>query len=185
MFFCPKCSYLLDINKINKINTDNKEILDLTSSNLKKIINNQLNLKKYNINFTIYTLEKNNYYKKLSNENKMKLKKSISTHLNNNLNNFNVQFNCKNCEWNEPITETKLLYKMTVQKYKKEYTQHDFKLLVKDPTLPRTKDYTCKNLKCITNIPNNKIQKEAVFMRNSNSYALTYICTICNFGWSN
>ena len=42
--------------------------------------------------------------------------------------------------------------------------------------------------KCIIhrlNTESNKTEKEAVFIRNPDSYSLTYICTVCNFGWSN
>ena len=55
-------------------------------------------------------------------------------------------------------------------------------ILAQDPALPRTKDYSCKNLNCITH--QDKKSKEAVFYREPNSFKLNYLCTVCNFSWS-
>ena len=58
----------------------------------------------------------------------------------------------------------------------------DNKLLALDPTLPRTRDYTCKNVNCITH--KSKDKKEAVFLRIPKSYNLSYVCTQCNYSWN-
>ena len=185
MYSCPKCSYSLDVSKIDKGNEKTKEMLPLSTSNLKKIKKKSLDIEDYNLDFNIQDLEKNSYYKKLKKEEKITLKNLLSKALNDKLKDSTVEFVCNNCEWNNPITETTLLFKSSMEDETTNYYQHDFALLAKDPTLPRTRDYTCKNLKCITNIPKNKTPKEAVFIRNEGSYSLTYICTVCNFGWTN
>ena len=65
-----------------------------------------------------------------------------------------------------------------------KYSPDDYKLICHDNTLPRTRDYNCKNINCLTNDKNNKeVQKEAVFFRSKN-YDITYVCTVCEFGWT-
>ena len=50
--------------------------------------------------------------------------------------------------------------------------------------LPRTRAYTCPNVKCVTH--KDKKQKEAVMRRiNDTSYHMVYICTACKTEWEN
>ena len=183
MYFCPKCSYSLDISKVDKFIDSKKDKLSLSTINLKKIIKKSIDLSDFSIDFSINKLEQNNFYKKLKTDEKINLKNHIFGSKSSKTS--NVEFVCTNCQWNNPITETTLLFKTGIDENKFELKHSDYKLLTKDPTLPRTSDYICKNLKCVSNIPGNKLKKEAVFMRNPDTYSLTYICTICNYGWSN
>ena len=61
-------------------------------------------------------------------------------------------------------------------------TLEDNKLISMDPTLPRTKDYSCKNVNCVTH--KNIKDKEAVFLRIPKTYNLSYICTKCYYSWN-
>ena len=53
----------------------------------------------------------------------------------------------------------------------------DNKIRAMNPIYPRTKDYTCKNVNCVTH--KNEELKEAVFFRQKNTYQTTYLCTVC------
>ncbi len=50
-----------------------------------------------------------------------------------------------------------------------------------NPIYPRTKDYTCKNLNCITH--KDKEKKEAVFYKDKTNNNLIYICGVCYNSW--
>ena len=54
-------------------------------------------------------------------------------------------------------------------------------LTCKDPLLPHTHDYTCKNPGCISH-KDIKL-KDAIFYKERNSYRVNYICTICFYNW--
>ena len=58
----------------------------------------------------------------------------------------------------------------------------DNKLICKNPILPRTRDYTCKNPKCLTLKDDSK--KEAVFYKDENTYKTVYVCCNCFTNWS-
>ena len=100
------------------------------------------------------------------------------------------------CNYSENIEKSILLYKIEINNKissennsKKdiseidsyEKTIEDYKLLVMNPTLPRTRDYICKNIKCITHT--NKVKKEAVFYKNPETYNVNYVCTVCYHPW--
>ena len=86
MYFCPKCSYSLDVSKIDKGNEKTKEMLPLSTSNLKKIKKNNLDIEDYNLDFNIQDVEKNSYYKKLKKEEKIILKNLLAWSLEREVN---------------------------------------------------------------------------------------------------
>ena len=53
--------------------------------------------------------------------------------------------------------------------------------ICKDPILPRTHDYSCKNPNCITHKDTKK--KEAVFIKDKDSFKIIYICCVCFYSW--
>jgi aspartate carbamoyltransferase regulatory subunit len=80
------------------------------------------------------------------------------------------------------ITETTILYQINMEdKDIKIKNLEENELLVKNPLLPHTHDYTCKNPSCITHKKNEL--KDAVFYKDKNSYKPNYICTICFYNW--
>ena len=92
-------------------------------------------------------------------------------------------FNCLNCNNKSSINETIRLYNLDLQgESSNVWSFEDCKILSQDPILPRTKDYNCKNINCITH--KSKDLKEAVFLRMPKSFNLTYICATCYYSWN-
>lgn len=178
MYFCSKCDYSFDITKSSNYNTDNednKKTLKTPNDAIKRI-NKDLN--KYKPLFSKTTLMKNKNYIKLTDDDKDKLELLFN---NSELLN-SAEFKCFNCGYVENINKTILLYKIdnklsnsTIKTIEKN------NILVNDPVLPRTKDYICKNVNCITH--KDKSKKESVFYRDTDSYQLNYICNVCKFSW--
>ena len=177
MYFCPQCNYSFDITKlsseINKISID-------TPNELFKLLNDKdINLNKYTMNFKENDLLKNSKYKKLSKELKEVIKNMFE-----DISMFeNIEFKCLNCNFRKPITSSIKLYEINLleDNNKKIKSIEDNKLLFNNPIYPRTKDYTCKNLNCITH--KDETKKEAIFYKDKN-YQLVYICGNCNSNWS-
>ena len=177
MYFCPKCNYSFDISKSSKSeNNENKEVVKKINDSI-KLFESNADLNNYKAEFKKEELEKNIKYKKLSDENKEKFNKLFQESLVTN-----AEFSCNNCGFTKEITETILLYNLDLSdKLEKTRTLEENELISKNPILPRTRDYNCKNISCPT--IKNKIDKEAVFFREKNSYKINYICTICNYSW--
>ena len=93
-----------------------------------------------------------------------------------------AEFKCDNCNYSKQIIETTLLYQITMDnKLEKIYTLDENELITKDPLLPHTRDYICKNPSCITH-KNNDI-KNYIFYKEKNSYKVNYICCVCYYNW--
>jgi hypothetical protein len=92
-----------------------------------------------------------------------------------------AEFKCNNCNFKEQIDKTKMLYQYEVNQNKlniKDLEENE--LTCRNPILPRTHDYICKNISCPTNTKNKT--KEAVFYRNNDNYKVNYICCVCYYG---
>ena len=178
VFFCPDCLYTLGISKSTTLdNYDDNKIKIEDVNNLLKLIEKKEDLSNYKVEFPKKDLLKNKKYQKLSNEDK------------NNLNNlfiskvYEADLNCSKCGYKKQISNTIKLYEYNVNdKSSRVRTLDDNKLLCLDPTLPRTRDFTCKNVNCISHKDENL--KEAVFIRIPKSYNLTYICNTCHYSWN-
>jgi len=89
-------------------------------------------------------------------------------------------FICKYCGNSEPI-------KPATQIYSKSYNAtdnaevEDYTYTIYDQTLPRTRDYICKNEKCESHT-NDKV-KEATLTKNVNEQ-IVYICNACSTYWT-
>lgn len=174
MYFCPKCSYLLDIKKSTNINVDDdeKQILEKPSDAFKKI----KSLSKYTPNFTKEEMIKDKKYSKLKKSDKEKLNKLFDIVY------TDAMFFCNNCNYSKQLDKTFLLYKFEKKNLtESNKTIEDNQILSKSPILPRTKDYICKNPNCTTH--KNPALKEAVYYRDENSLTLNYLCTVCNYNW--
>jgi hypothetical protein len=180
MYFCPNCSYLFDIVKSTNVNIQ----IDDTRTNIKKFID-ALKLVEENADLNLYKAEflkdemiKNKKYNKLSDSIKIKL----NTLFEDNTSSINAEFKCNNCSNTKKINETTLLYKITSDDIiNNNKTLEENELTTKDPILPRTHDYICKNSDCVTH--KNSSIKEAVFYKNKNCYKLNYICCVCYYNW--
>ena len=94
-----------------------------------------------------------------------------------------ADLNCSNCGYKKQVNETIKLYEFNVNDKTNDIRSlEDNKLLCLDPTLPRTRDFTCKNSNCISHKDPSK--KEAVFMKLPKSYNLTYVCNTCYYSWN-
>jgi len=180
MYFCPNCSYLFDISKSTKAS---KESMIDTRVPIKKLIDafikleNKENLSQYKAEFPKDELIKNKKYQKLSDNDKIKINQLFEEMVSSG-----AEFKCENCNFTKQITETTLLYSINMEdKVVKIQSLEENELITKDPLLPRTRDYTCKNLSCITH--KNNTLKESVFYREKNSYKLNYICCVCYYNW--
>lgn len=171
MYFCPKCNYSFDIRK-NTMSSDSK-VLESVNDILKVIKSKDVS--KYSTTLNFKDIEKNKKYLKLSDKDKEKVMSIF------NSSNVVAEFNCKNCNFSKNITESLVLYK--VNKKITENFKFDIetnKFLINDPTLPRTKDYKCFNVNCLTH--KKPELKEAVFYKKNNE--LIYICSNCYYSWS-
>jgi len=172
MYFCPKCSYSFDITKTTNNSSDNRKPLSLFNA-FKHIDDISL----YKALFSKKELYNNKKYKKLNNKEKQKMEQLFDKQIISK-----AMFQCSNCYFSENISETIKLYQLDLtNKIDDNILVDNYELLIHDPTLPRTKDYTCKNIECPSHKDNNN--KEAVYIKQNNSYKITYICTICNLLW--
>ena len=137
----------------------------------------------YNFAIEVSNLEKNSKYKKLSDSDRIKVYNKITENLYLNKSSTSDQlasFICNNCSYNKEITSSLTLYKKSYRETnnKINYDINTNELLKNDPTLPRTRNYSCKNISCLTNDSKNKtINKEAVFFR-ENGFDIKYLCSM-------
>ena len=188
MHFCPNCSYLFDISKssividkkISNIQSSDSDTKTLTLNDVFKKIEVNEDLTKYTIAFTKDELIKNKKYQKLTDENKQKLNTLFDENIYSG-----AEFKCNNCNNTKQINETTLLYEVNLDNTTNNKIKNikDNKLLCKDPLLPHTQDYVCKNPECATH-KNTKL-KDAVFYKEKNSYNINYICTVCFYNFPN
>jgi hypothetical protein len=178
MYFCPNCSYLFDISKSSKISKeiDERILIKKLPDAFKKFEENE-DLSKYKADFPKDEMAKNKKYQKLSDEDKIKLNQLFEEIVSSG-----AEFRCENCNFSKQITETTLLYQINLEnKNIKIRSLEENELATKDPLLPHTNDYTCKNPSCITH--KNQSVKDSVFFRDKSSYKLNYICSVCFYNW--
>lgn len=192
MFSCEKCGFLYNVAsevKIGQIGGESEKTLntlfDKINSHTQIVTDDLKNLKGDMIKY-------DERFEKMSQKDQRKmisLIKNINrdffvptdsdnadTKLKRNNNAFFVCTQCKNNKLILPGTQI----------YSKDYglTQeiNDYTYSVYDFTLPRTRNYKCRNKKCESHTdPDNS---EAVLVKNS-KYELTYVCCQCFNHWSN
>jgi hypothetical protein len=178
MYFCPNCSYLFEIAKSSEISkeVDTRNGIKKLTDAFKKLEEND-DLSKFRAEFSKEEMGKNKKYQKLKEEDKIKINQLFDEIVSSG-----AEFRCDNCNFTRQITETTLLYQINLEDNNiKIRSLEENELISKDPLLPHTHDYTCKNPSCLTH--QNIDLKDAVFLREKNSYKLNYICTICNYNW--
>jgi hypothetical protein len=178
MYFCPNCSYLFNISKSSKISNENDDriVLKSLSDAFKKLDANE-DLSKYKAEFSKDEVIKNKKYQKLSDDIKIKINQLFEMPITSG-----AEFRCENCNYSKQIQETTLLYQINLEtKVNKVKSLEENELIFKDPLLPHTHDYTCKNSSCITHKKNDI--KDAIFYKDRGSYKLNYICGVCYYNW--
>jgi len=91
-------------------------------------------------------------------------------------------FYCKKCGYNEKIPHKMFIFSRTNESSSEDSYNTKFINYKYDNTLPFTKKYNCINKDCITH--KEPASKKAVFYRFGGTYAIRYICTICNNYWN-
>ena len=177
MYFCPKCNYTFDVTKTILDSSNQLEIITSLSTIIKKIKNNE-KLTNVKLNLKFNDIENNKEYIKLKDSIKNKIKSLINKETTNKM-----IFKCLNCNYESTIDKTIRLYYLNLKTdIDIKSTIEDNKIYIQNPILPRTKDYTCKNINCLTH--KNKQNKEAVYIKNENTFDLKYICSVCFTDWN-
>ena len=178
MYFCPKCSYTFDITKKDSNIEIEDNLEDISSVNeLLKLVKNNANLKKYKATFDKKVLNSNKRYLKLPDEEKKKINDLFKSDSSSG-----IIFKCPNCNNTSNISETIRLFEYSLGTEKQKISSNEEnKLLCRNPVYPRTKDYKCKNINCITH-KDDKL-KEAIYFKKSNTYNVTYVCCTCYSEW--
>ena len=204
MFFCEKCGYTFDITGNvkrkqvgGKINTSVINIFKkfqnsepFTKEDLEKISDGDI---LHNEKFESMTKKKQNQLRSAINSIDKTFFKSqkqkdaqaalaVEEEKDGSDTNDNMiplaNFICRFCENSKPIEPGTLLYS---RKYGADADDSvDYGFMVNDPSLARTKVYTCINKKCETH--SNPSIKEAVITKNS-SHRVIYVCVHCKH-WS-
>lgn len=184
MFFCPKCSYSLDLKKSSLIG--NKQVIVSTkkiqvksvASGINKVIKENINPSEIKPTFSKEQMLKNKNYIKLSIQEKNKMLEIF-----NQIGGASgAMFLCNNCNWKKEINNTIKLYSFNTQENVKKISPNEYVMIYNNPILSRTKDYSCKNKDCISH--KNFDKKEAVFFHDNNSLQVKYICGACYSSWN-
>jgi hypothetical protein len=91
-------------------------------------------------------------------------------------------FYCKNCGYNEKIPDRTFIFSRSSTNNNENSYNTKFINFKYDNTLPTTKKYNCINKDCKTH--KDPILKKAVFYRFGGTYAIRYICTVCDYYWN-
>jgi hypothetical protein len=178
MYFCDNCGFSLEISKSSKISKeeDNRQTITKLAEAIKMVEDN-IDITNYKANFSKDEMTKNKKYQKMSDDMKINMNRLFEEQVSSG-----AEFKCENCNLTKSITETTMLYQINMEdKINTLKTLEENELVVKDPLLPHTHDYTCKNPSCVTH--KKPEMKDAVFLRDRNSYKINYICSVCFFNW--
>ena len=205
MFFCPVCNNTFDIVKPSSDSQKGGKVADSpatetsdefqTGGSIRDIVQRVINKEEIDVSdVASLDIDKITHvpeYKKLSKKAKelvyntifdmlpveKKLMKEADQSQTQNL----AFFKCYNCGEMQPISEGTLIYS---QNYKQDETVANVEIntdLIHDPTLRRTRRYTCHNKDCVSHKDLSK--REAVMFRMGDSYHINYVCTACETGW--
>lgn len=163
--------------------------LNISEEEIQKLLENFDNdiLKK---NFNISDLTKNPAFNKLNNNQKTIvinriLDKIPKTNKNNKITDSSSvkesYFYCKNCGYYEKIPNKMFIFSRNSITTNDVYN-NKFLNYKNDCTLPTTKNYNCINSSCQTH--KNPALKNAIFYKYNNTYAVRYICSVCDSFWS-
>lgn len=178
MYFCDNCGFSLEISKSSKISKeeDNRQTIAKLAEAIKMVEDN-IDTTNYKASFSKDEMTKNKKYQKMSDDMKINMNRLFEEQVSSG-----AEFKCENCNLTKSITETTMLYQINMEdKVSTLKTLEENELIVKDPLLPHTHDYTCKNPSCVTH--KKPEMKDAVFLRDRNSYKINYICSVCFFNW--
>ena len=177
MYFCPKCSYILDIGKSSKITNQEDNVITKVND-LFTLIENKKDLYKYKIELQKEEIVNSKKYQKLHQS-----YKTIIDNIFDVIVLSTAEFICNNCNYTNQIVKTTLLYNIIINDNTDNILSYDeCVLMTQDPLLPHTSDYVCMNDTCKTKT-NNKL-KNAIFYKKNKTYNVSYICTVCYYNWN-
>ena len=176
MYFCPSCSYSFDIVKSSQTSQKDVRVNIEKIGEALKLFEANDDMSKYVASFSREDTNKNKKYQKFDDNQKAKFNLIFEELISSG-----AEFKCNNCNNIQPIKETILLYNINMEEKNKMRTLEENEFICKDPILPRTHDYNCKNPNCITH--KDKSKKESVFFKEKNSFRVNYICTVCYYSW--
>lgn len=183
MFMCRKCDYALNITTQAKPSAETVDVRVETPDQLVKLIKNSPEAKA-DVAFDETTLVTYLDSKRMD----AKLKAKILVHYKTMSRPLSsVMLSCTSCGSMYDLAAGTVIYALNLEKKSVVFDDDDAQLLLSDPTLPRTKDYTCANDDCPSRVKEDQqaqLEKEAVFYRGSNSFALRYCCRLCQASWS-
>lgn len=189
---CPQCGYKMEITNI---------LLDLKPEKITSIqfINAYLNKSKdfsrFIINFTKEVLLNTKQFKNQSENVQIEILHKYEEVDRNNKDSINrLKFICYSCKYSKNLKSPTILLSDNMSFINKTDEEQPTTSItnnivinpqnkILDPTLPRTKDYVCKNKDCGSH--KNDENKEAVFFRINNTYQLIYVCCVCKTYWLN
>lgn len=191
MYFCEKCRYLYNITKDVKNKQFGGKINDALTALLNKYNNNihieEKDLKKLNGR----DLKYDDRYDGMSKKEQKKLIsliKSIDKSffveeqvVEPKIGSNSAYFICKYCKYSKPIKPGTLIYSKNYNTNSSSEID-DYTYAIYDQTLPRVRNYICKNSKCESH--KNDSVREAVLTKNT-SDQIVYICTSCSTNWIN
>ena len=197
MFFCEKCSYLFNVTKDVKSKQIGGKINDALTGlfnkygNGEKIVEKDLgNIKgKYLVNderfenmskkdqrsmmSVIKAVDKNFFVEDKNSKNSKGGDAEVKV-------GSNVAFFiCKYCKNSKPIKPQTIIYTKNYGGVN-SIEPEDYSYAIYDYTLPRTRNYICKNKNCETH--NNNANKEAIITKNALGQVI-YICGTCTTNW--
>ena len=181
MLLCPKCSFVLDVTKVTGKGAEKKTISNVNSF-IDTVLDPETDLFKLRVTFKEGRVKSSPKYKKLEGPDKKKVMVAF-TRVTSELKGDGIYFQCSNCGYMTPVRRNTTFYKENYNTSEKIKLLENYELECLDQTLPRTKDYVCRNKACPTLDKKNLLAKEAVFFRKRKSYELTYACCVCKKGW--
>ena len=191
MFFCEKCRYLFNVTKDVKSKQVGGKINEAVTNLFNKYYKNEpieeRDLRKIKGNDLIY----DERYEDMTKKEQRKLVSFVKSVDKNffaeaepevapKVGSNAAFFICKYCGNFKPIKPGTLIYSKNYNAGDSTEIE-DYTYAIYDQTLPRTKNYICKNPKCETHKKDSI--KEAVLTKNT-SDQIVYICTVCSTNWA-
>ena len=176
MYFCPSCSYSFDIVKSSQTSQKDVRVNIEKIGEALKLFEANDDMSKYVASFSREDTNKNKKYQKFDDNQKAKFNLIFEELISSG-----AEFKCNNCNNIQPIKETILLYNLNMEEKSKMRTLEENEFICRDPILPRTHDYNCKNPNCITH--KQTIKKESVFFKEKDSFKVNYICCVCYYSF--
>lgn len=177
-FICKHCNFSLNIKKASniqviKINTPAEFVNAMKSDELQE----------YEINIERSELE--TFLKKKKEAERELMLRNFDETIKQKRTATKFILKCSTCGSDYPLHPGTTIYSLNFRKQQSSFNDEFLELKLKDPTLPRTKDYICPFDDCETNKKGfDQSLKEAVFYRANGTYHLKYACCNCERSWA-